>query len=37
MDGKTINGSSRSELTTEKILPTNVMSIYSHDYEMLII
>ena len=37
MDGKTINGSSRSELTTEKILPTNVMSIYSHDYGMSII
>lgn len=37
MDGKTINGSSRSELTTERILPTNVMSIYSHDYGMSII
>ena len=37
MDGKTINGSSRSEKTTEKILPTNVMSIYSHDYGMAII
>lgn len=37
MDGKTINGSSRSELTTEKISPTNVMSIYSHDYGMSII
>lgn len=37
MDGKTINGSSRSELTTEKILATNVMSIYSHDYGMSII
>lgn len=37
IDGKTINGSSRSELTTEKILPTNVMSIYSHDYGMSII
>ena len=37
MDGKTINGSSRSELTTNKILPTNVMSIYSHDYGMSII
>lgn len=37
MDGKTINGSSRSELTTDKILPTNVMSIYSHDYGMSII
>ena len=34
MDGKTINGSSRSELTTDKITPTNVMSIYSHDYGM---
>ena len=37
MDGKTINGSSRSELTTDKTLPTNVMSIYSHDYGMAII
>lgn len=37
MDGKAINGSSRSELTIDKILPTNVMSIYSHDYEMSII
>ena len=37
MDGKTINGSSRSELTTDKILPTNVMSIYSHNYGMSII
>ena len=37
MDGKTINGSSRSELTTDKIFPTNVMSIYSHDYGMSII
>ena len=37
MDGKTINGSSRSELTTDKIMPTNVMSIYSHDYGMSII
>ena len=37
MDGKTINGSSRSELTTEKIKPTNVMSIYSHDYGMSVI
>jgi len=37
MDGKTINGSSRSELTTDKVLPTNVMSIYSHDYGMSII
>ena len=37
MDGKTINGSSRSELTTDKILPTNIMSIYSHDYGMAII
>ena len=37
MDGKTINGSSRSELATDKILPTNVMSIYSHDYGMSII
>ena len=37
MDGKTINGSSRSELTTDKILPANVMSIYSHDYGMSII
>lgn len=37
MDGKTIRGSSRSELTTEKVLPTNVMSIYSHDYGMSII
>ena len=37
MDGKTINGSSRSELTTNKVLPTNVMSIYSHDYGMSII
>lgn len=37
MDGKTINGSSRSELTTEKISPANVMSIYSHDYGMSII
>ena len=37
MDGKTINGSSRSELTTDKISPTNVMSIYSHDYGMSII
>lgn len=37
MDGKTINGSPSSELTTEKILPTNVMSIYSHDYGMSII
>ena len=37
MDGKTINGSSRSELTTDKITPTNVMSIYSHDYGMSII
>lgn len=37
MDGKTINGSSRSELTTEKVLPTNVMSIYSHDYGMCIV
>ena len=37
MDGKTINGSSRSELTTDKVLPTNVMSIYSHDYGMAIV
>ena len=37
MDGKTINGSSRSESTTDKIKPTNVMSIYSHDYGMSII
>ena len=37
MDGKTINGSSRSELTTDKVTPTNVMSIYSHDYGMSII
>ena len=37
MDGKTINGSSRSELTTDKIIPTNIMSIYSHDYGMSII
>ena len=37
MDGKIIKGSSRSELTTEKIMPTNVMSIYSHDYGMSII
>lgn len=37
MDGKTINGSSRSELTTDKVLPTNIMSIYSHDYGMSII
>lgn len=37
MDGKTINGSSRSELTTDKVLPTNVMSIYSHDYGMPIV
>ena len=37
MDGKTINGSSRSEITTNKVLPTNVMSIYSHDYGMAII
>ena len=37
IDGKTINGSSRSELTTDKVLPTNVMSIYSHDYGMSII
>lgn len=37
MDGKTINGSSRSELTTDKVIPTNVMSIYSHDYGMSII
>ena len=37
MDGKTINGSSRSEQTTDKINPTNVMSIYSHDYGMSII
>ena len=37
MDGKTINGSSRSELTTDKISSTNVMSIYSHDYGMSII
>lgn len=37
MDGKTINGSSRSEITTNKVLPANVMSIYSHDYGMSII
>ena len=37
MDGKTINGSSRSEITTDKISPTNVMSIYSHNYGMSII
>lgn len=37
MDGKTINGSSRSELTTDKVTPANVMSIYSHDYGMSII
>ena len=37
MDGKTINGSSRSELTTDKINPVNVMSIYSHNYGMSII
>lgn len=37
MDGKTINGSSRSELTTDKVSPTNVMSIYSHDYGMSIV
>ena len=37
MDGKTINGSSRSEQTTDKKNPTNVMSIYSHDYGMSII
>ena len=37
MDGKTINGSSRSEITTDKINPANVMSIYSHDYGMSII
>lgn len=37
MDGKTINGSSRSELTTDKVTPVNVMSIYSHDYGMSII
>lgn len=37
IDGKTINGSSRSELTTNKVLPTNIMSIYSHDYGMSII
>ncbi len=37
MDGKTINGRSRSELTANKILPTNVMSIHSHDYGMSII
>ena len=37
MDGKTINGSSRSEITTDKVLPANVMSIYSHDYGMAII
>lgn len=37
MDGKTINGSSRSEITTGKILPANVMSIYSHDYGMSIV
>ena len=37
MDGKTINGSSRSELTTDKVMPVNVMSIYSHDYGMSII
>lgn len=37
MDGKTINGSARSELTTDKISPVNVMSIYSHDYGMSII
>ena len=37
IDGKTINGSSRSELTTNKVLPTNIMGIYSHDYGMSII
>lgn len=37
MDGKTINGSSRSELTTDRVVPVNVMSIYSHDYGMSII
>lgn len=37
MDGKTINGSSRSDLTTNKILPANVMSIYSHDYGMSLV
>ena len=37
MDGKTINGSARSESTTDKVAPTNVMSIYSHDYGMSII
>ena len=36
-DGKTINGSSRSEITTDKINPANVMSIYSHNYGMSII
>lgn len=35
--GKTINESSRSELTTKKVLLTTVMSIYSQDYEMAII
>lgn len=37
MDEKTINGSSRSELTTGKVLPANIMSIYSHDYSMSIV
>lgn len=37
IDGKTINGSSRSEITTDKIPPANVMSIFSHDYGMAIV
>ena len=39
MDGKTINGSSRSEAIKDKIKLTNVivMNIYSYDYGMSII
>ena len=36
LDGKTTNGSSRSALTTNKIKPLNTMSIYSHNYGLIL-
>ena len=37
IDGKTTNSSSRSSLTTTKISPLNMMSVYSHNYGVSII
>lgn len=37
MDGKTTNGSSRSEESKEKIKPVNTMSVYSNNYGISLI